>query len=544
MREVVEVYHEPNHRLIMAYNIKLFVHGVPNGQDIWGNPGADAKYIEAFYGRKSNVASQMILEVMQFGGETNAYYTFFYYNDKIQDKQNRKGGYFALTLRINYYYADVQNIYNLLEAAFSKYIIGSVLEYTAGGGCRFLVSQLNQVDKNFKELEKELEHYLMQFSNDTDFVSLGGFKSNGQNECGSINLLEAASNIVANHVKSTGKISVSSLHPTTKEQQLITKMNSEVQAANSNAQQQIAAAQQKAQQDVQTALRDKEQGIQAIKNEYKEADKTISQLRNQIDEAKKNNDKLASQVNELNQKLQNAQDYKRKYDESQESLRKSEELVEEIKNNLSGLSGISKLLDVSSVGANSGGKSPQKHFNGIESFIKKIHPFMDFFVMLILLCIIGVTLPKSCESKDTKPTGWNPFGRDKEKVVAPKAQKQVAGFHESAEVSEEESPESSDNPADDVQKTLESLHAKYPNARIDVSNINERTGNYMQVGSGSNYTISIVGVNNDLMGEWVYNPEDFYVQDGNIIPRHAGSCRIAYKVNGIDFLERFITVKQ
>ena len=52
----------------MAYNIKLFVHGVPNGQDIWGNPGADAKYIEAFYGRKSNVASQMILEVMQFGG--------------------------------------------------------------------------------------------------------------------------------------------------------------------------------------------------------------------------------------------------------------------------------------------------------------------------------------------------------------------------------------------------------------------------------------------------------------------------------------------
>ena len=60
----------------MAYNIKLFVHGVPNGQDIWGNPGADAKYIEAFYGRKSNVASQMILEVMQFGGETNAYYTY------------------------------------------------------------------------------------------------------------------------------------------------------------------------------------------------------------------------------------------------------------------------------------------------------------------------------------------------------------------------------------------------------------------------------------------------------------------------------------
>ena len=156
----------------MAYNIKLFVHGVPNGQDIWGNPGADAKYIEAFYGRKSNVASQMILEVMQFGGETNAYYTYFYYNDKIQDKQNRTGGYFALTLRINYYYADVQNIYNLLEAAFNKYIIGSVLEYTAGGGCRFLVSQLNQANENFLALEKELVHYLMQFSTTISFRSV------------------------------------------------------------------------------------------------------------------------------------------------------------------------------------------------------------------------------------------------------------------------------------------------------------------------------------------------------------------------------------
>lgn len=66
----------------------------------------------------------------------------------------------------------------------------------------------------------------------------------------------------------------------------------------------------------------------------------------------------------------------------------------------------------------------------------------------------------------------------------------------------------------------------------------------MQVGSGISYTISIVGVNGDLKGEWVYNPEDFYVQDGNIIPLHAGSCRIVYKVNGIEFLDRTITVKQ
>ena len=535
----------------MAYNIKLFVHGVPNGQDIWGNPGADAKYIEAFYGRKSNVASQMILEVMQFGGETNAYYTYFYYNDKIQDKQNRLGGYFALTLRINYYYADVQNIYNLLQAAFNKYIIGSVLDYTAGGGCRFLVSQLNQANENFMALEKELEHYLMQFSSNKDFVALGGFKSNGQNDCGTINLLEAAPNVVLSHVKSTGKISVSALHPTSKEQQIINKMNSEVQAANTNAQQQIAAARQKAQQDIQTAQRDKEQGIQAVKNEYKDADKTISQLRAQIDKANKNNAQLTSKINDLNSKLQDAQGYKTKYDESQKKLAKLEELVQKIKNNLSGLSGISELLGISSVGGNAYGdrhgedRKPEEHSNGFESFIKKIHPFMDFFVMLILICIIGVTLPKSCESKDTKLAGWLPFGGDKEEVVDQKEHEQETSTPGDSEDSEDEEIfDSIGGPAGVIQETLESLRTKYPNAKIDVSNINQANGVFMRVSSGANYTLSIKGVTEDLHGEWVYDPRDFYIQDDNIIPRHAGRCSIVYKVNGIEFLDRTITVKQ
>lgn len=533
----------------MAYNIKLFVHGVPNGQDIWGNPGVDAKYIEAFYGRKSPVISQMLLEVMQFGGETNAYYTYYYCNPKLQEKDGRTGGYFALTLRINYYYADVQNIYNLLEAAFNKYIIGSVLEYTSGGGCRFLISQFNQANENFIALGKELEHYLMQFSSNKDFVSLGGFKCNGQNECGTINLLEAASNVVLNHVKSTGKISVSSLHPTSKEQQIITKMTAEVQAANSNAQQQIAAVQQKAQQDVQAAQRDKEQGIQAVKNEYKDADKTISQLRAQIDKNNKEISRLSTQVNELNTKWQNAQAYKTHYEESQKKLEKTEKLISEIKKNLSGLSGISELLGISSVGTNiygsrqGGGRKPEEHSNGFASFIKKVHPFMDFFVMIILLFIIGVTLPKSCESKDTKLAGWIPFGGEKEEVVEQKEQL-TSDVREDDRTSEDEDDfEYSDDPVDVVQETLETLRAKYPKARIDVSNINEGAGKFMQVGSGSSYTISIAGVNEDLKGEWVYKPEDFYVQDGNIIPKHAGSCKIVYKVNGIDFLDRTITVK-
>ena len=287
----------------MAYNIRLFVHGVPNGQDIWGSLGEDEKYIKAFYGRKSNVPSQMILEVMRFGGELYAYYTYFYYHSNIQDSANRPGGYFALTLRINYYYADIQNVYNLLEAAFNKFVLGSVMQYTTGGGCRFLVSQFSQAEDNFKALEKELQHYLMQFSSNEDFVSLNGFSSNGQDDCGTINLLEATPVVVEKHVRSTGKISVSSLFPSSREQQIIKGKDAEVQTVKSNAQQQIEAVQKKAQQDVHSAQIDKEQCIQSIRNEYKEADKTISQLRAQKDKAEKEISRLSAQLNELTVKL-------------------------------------------------------------------------------------------------------------------------------------------------------------------------------------------------------------------------------------------------
>ena len=101
-------------------NIKLYAHGVPNGQDIWGNPGADIQYIEAFYGRRSSIPSQVFLEIMKFDGEIYSYYTYFRYGN-FQEKEGRSGGYFALTLRVNYYYVDIQNIYNLLEASFNKY---------------------------------------------------------------------------------------------------------------------------------------------------------------------------------------------------------------------------------------------------------------------------------------------------------------------------------------------------------------------------------------------------------------------------------------
>lgn len=518
----------------MAYNIKLFIHGVPNGHDVWGNPEADANYIDAFYGRKPNITSQMLLEVMQFGGETNAYYTFFYYNDKIQDYSGRPGGYFALTLRINYYYADIRNIYNLLEAAFNKYIIGTVLEYTSGGGCRFLVTQFDQAKATFSSLEKELQHYLMQFSSNKDFMLLSGFKSNAQDNCGVINLLEAMPDTMAAYVKSKGKVSVSPLHPSSKEQQIINKMNAELNATTANAQQQISAAQQKAQQDVLAAQKDKEQGIQNVRNEYKEADNTIRQLRAQNNKANNDISRLSAQVNELNVKLRDTQSYKVRYEESQRKLAEKEKLIEKIKNSISDFTGLSEMLGI---------RNEEKK-DGFMAFVRKIHPFTDFFVMLVLLAIISVAHYKSRDEVNKPDTpliisgGGESASPDINQInSAGSTIAQATGVTESVPSNVENAP------GKDVDE-INALKVKFPGARIDVSNINESIGSYMKVGSGKIYTLSIQNTDTQLSGKWDYDSTAFDVNDNIITPKKSGSHTIYYKINGQEYLRKIINVKE
>lgn len=538
----------------MAYNIKLFVHGVPDGQKIWGSPGSDAKYIEAFYGRKSSVSSQMLLEVMQFGGETNAYYTY-YYNGKLQEKGGRSGGYFALTLRINYYYVDIQNIYNLLEAAFKKYIIGSVLENTAGGGCRFKISQFNQANDTLTDLENEMVHYLMRFSSDQDFVSLSGFKSNGQNECGMINLLEAAPNVVLTHVKSTGKISVSSLYPSSKEQQIIDKMNAEIKAVNSNAQQQISAVQQKAQQDVLTAQKEKEQGILDVKNEYKEADKIIKTLKIENDKAIKDNERLNREVQKLNNNLINAQEKIKNYDNLQNELNNRNAVLDNIKKEISRLGSIPTIDNPGSKKTqiknhekeNSdyswGREQPIQSGTILNIYWKKlIFPS----ILLLVIILIAISIFKSCNGKDNNSVSFSLFGDDKKEVVEQKGTELLKEQTPVQEASEDkEAFESSGGAENMVHETVESLKQKYPNARINIDPMDEAKGDFMRVSSGIKYTISLVEGDKelDLKGEWDCKPEDFHIYENNIIPKREGSLRIVYKVNGMEFVDKIVNVK-
>lgn len=494
----------------MNYEIKLYTHGVPRGQSTWGVRDFDANYIDTFYGRKSNVPVQLIVEVRQFNSSTFCYYTYLR-TDNICDKTGRTGSYFALTLRINYYYADVQNIYSLLDAAYNKFVVGSIVEVN-GGVTKYLVTDFAQTDTMLKSLEQELNKYLMQFSSDSDFISLSGFKANGHNEPTAVNVLECNANTIANHVKGNSSISVSPFHPSVREQQVIQKMTAEVNAANAQAQRQISEAQQnaqrdinaaraQAQQDVAAAIRDKETGIQAIRNEYKEADRTISSLSKELDKARKEITDLTNRVQNLTAKLQHALEYKAKYEEISMDLDKKNALLAKIRESLSGLSGIPEALgtNVRTQGKSENGETATKEDGNSSSFMKvirKIHPFTDFFVMIVLLSIIGITLPKSCDDADPITTV--------------------------------------------VQDSQLSLKERFSKAIIDIDGISSTKP--MKYGDNSSYIVTLINVEESLNGEWVSN--DFDVNDNRVTPRKSGECTIFYRVGKDTLVTRTITVEK
>jgi hypothetical protein len=150
----------------MAVNIKLLVHGVPNGQKMWGVTQEDEVYINLFYSEKYSVEESMY--VGKFNG---AYFYTFVIGQNVLDKDGRAGSYLALTIKINAFYADVINMYNLLKASFLKIVVGKCIK-GEGSGYQFMVGSFSQIESDLKELEQQIIKSISLFSTSQDIIQL------------------------------------------------------------------------------------------------------------------------------------------------------------------------------------------------------------------------------------------------------------------------------------------------------------------------------------------------------------------------------------
>lgn len=147
--------------------------------------------------------------------------------------------------------------------------------------------------------------------------------------------------------------------------------------------------------------------------------------------------------------------------------------------------------------------------------------------MIVLLCIIASTLPKSCNN-------------EKELIVANERIEQLEKQLEDTQGKSTIDTVTAGNIKTDggaVEEHQPTLSEIFPNARINIAGI--RANKPMKY--RNTYTVSLKGVEGELGGHW--ESSDFTIYNGNkITPKHAGPCKISYVVDGAVLVARTITV--
>lgn len=298
----------------MALNINLYVHGVPMGQKTWGVLSEDDNFIGNFYSHKWPAKELMQIDIMECRGKVYSYYTFVK-GQNVMGYDNRTGSYFALTIRMDAYYADLQNMYKILSAAYEKMCVGSLVQ-KQGEGIKFIVQDFAVMDAELKRIENRIISYIGEFSNNKDLISFSGFKTNSLLPVQTENLLECDNVKALNTVKATGKISVSPYYPSKKVKELISKNEDEMQKlrqmtsqqineAHEKASQQIRNIESKAKEDIASARRQASEEMTRLKSQYSTVDKQMNELEQKLKQEKERSKQLQKELrNELEQKLE------------------------------------------------------------------------------------------------------------------------------------------------------------------------------------------------------------------------------------------------
>lgn len=131
-------------------DVEILLHGVPSGQDYYGLK-EEQKLAESFY-TSSNESVKFVVEARKNGNTPYVYYTYLRYKN-IVGAGGRSGSYIGITLRLDMYYTDVVHMYNMLEIAFKKYIIGAIL-IPIGESYKYISPDFNSKKSEIEQLQQ------------------------------------------------------------------------------------------------------------------------------------------------------------------------------------------------------------------------------------------------------------------------------------------------------------------------------------------------------------------------------------------------------
>lgn len=327
----------------MGLEIKTFVHGASKGHMVWGIAPTEDTYANGFYAKTWTEKEMMLAEVREYKGMLYCYYSFIR-GQKVLGADKRDGSYFAITLRMNTCYTDLQNMYHLLRAAYEKVCVGMCIE-EHDSFAQITTDDFGEKENELKQMQKGLVDYIFQFSRDSDLAPLSGFQRSNGTDGLRVNDSEARGALVLNALKRTGRVVVSHLFDTSKVAEVRKQADQAMQQCQADAARRIQQAQANAaasieqakkncidekkqlEQDLQQerlkvkTIRQEVQNecdkqIKDIRAQYASSDKKMSDLRRVIEQKDGEIKQKDKEIKQLNNSLANKDKQIQKLSES------------------------------------------------------------------------------------------------------------------------------------------------------------------------------------------------------------------------------------
>lgn len=296
----------------MAFIVKLFVHGVPAGKKQWGKfCKEDQLYLDQFYQDNKDIQEYMKVECRNIAGGPSIFYTFII-GKNINACDGRQGSYFALTLKMNSYYRDIQNIYAILKAAYHKYCMGLLLT-DCQNFVQFTIHDFQNKNEELLALEKSISDYISNFSHDSDIKPLdkqmlvvGKTKSICLSDCDAESALQL--------IRANGSILVSEFYASFREQKREQLHAEELKSAQTR----YAAEINKIEASSQQTLNDLRHQFESEKSKSAKREKEqLNALNRRLVETEEKLGKAQKTCNDYKSEIEN---YKQKFHKASELL--------------------------------------------------------------------------------------------------------------------------------------------------------------------------------------------------------------------------------
>lgn len=303
--------------------VDLILHGVPNGHDSWGED-IDKHYLSTFYVKKSD-RKYLLIETRKIDGKPYVYYHYLKYNN-VMAADGRSGSYLGITLKIDAYYKDILNIYNIMEVIYNRYLT-DVAFTNEGDSIKYKVSKFDMIEAELKDAQSKIVNLILLSAKQKDFETFDSSYFNNDNKTIKVFLLDCTQENVMQAMKKFGRIEISKYYPSLNEQQKIksvearfegTVQQKELELKRADSKINEFATKSQAQQnqierqnneianlkssvkekenrlkELQTAsqqIKDLEQKNKTLTKNISEREKTIIQLRNELNRQKENRD--------------------------------------------------------------------------------------------------------------------------------------------------------------------------------------------------------------------------------------------------------------